>query len=209
MISRLILAFRNISSKRTTSRLRRLEIIGQGSVCLPGFSINSQGTLGERLRIGESCLLQSKFVFESRDGGSISVGNRCHIGGNTMIISRSKINIGDDVTIAWNCTVYDHDSHSLDWELRKNDTPQELRDLADYGDPLTRKDWSRVKTRPISIRDRVWLGFGVTVLKGVTIGEGSVVGAMSVVTKDIPPYSVVAGNPAQIIRQLDPPEGVR
>lgn len=120
-----------------------------------------------------------------------------------MLISRSNIQIGDDVTIAWNCTIYDHDSHPLDWERRANDTRQELHDLKDFGDPLVRKDWSCVTSRPISIQKRAWLGFGVTVLKGVTIGEGAVVGAMSVVTKDVPPYTVVAGNPARVVKSIN------
>jgi acetyltransferase-like isoleucine patch superfamily enzyme len=55
---------------------------------------------------------------------------------------------------------------------------------------------------PIHIQDKAWIGYGVSILKGVTIGEGAIIGAASVVTKDIPPYSIAAGNPAQIIRQL-------
>ena len=54
---------------------------------------------------------------------------------------------------------------------------------------------------PVKIGDKVWIGGGVTILPGVTIGDNSVIGAGSVVTKDIPPYSVVVGNPAQIIKK--------
>ena len=69
-----------------------------------------------------------------------------------------------------------------------------------------RKDWSNVAHAPVVIANKAWIGFNVTVLKGVTIGEGAVVAACAVVTKDIPPYSLVAGNPAQIIRKLAPGE---
>ena len=62
---------------------------------------------------------------------------------------------------------------------------------------------------PITIEDKVWIGFGVNILKGVTIGEGAVIGACSVVTKDIPPYAVAVGNPARVVRNLKDPGGLR
>ncbi len=64
------------------------------------------------------------------------------------------------------------------------------------------KRWDVVEMAPIVIADKVWLGMNVTVLKGVTIGEGSVVAAGSIVTKNVPPWTLVAGNPARIIREL-------
>ena len=59
-----------------------------------------------------------------------------------------------------------------------------------------------MKSAPIRIEDKVWIGMDVLILKGVTIGEGSVVAARSVVTKSIPPYSLVAGNPARVVKSL-------
>jgi galactoside O-acetyltransferase len=66
------------------------------------------------------------------------------------------------------------------------------------------KDWSNVHHAPIVIRDKAWIGFGAIVLKGVTIGEGAVVGAGSVVTKDVPDWTVVGGNPAQVLYSISP-----
>ena len=60
-----------------------------------------------------------------------------------------------------------------------------------------------VLAQPIRVEPNVWIGFDACVLPGVTIGEGSIVGAKSVVTRNVPPYTVVAGNPARAIRQLD------
>ena len=64
------------------------------------------------------------------------------------------------------------------------------------------KDWSVVPTAAVRIEDKVWIGFNVIVLKGVTIGEGAVVGAGSVVVNDVPAWSVAVGNPARVIREL-------
>ena len=61
---------------------------------------------------------------------------------------------------------------------------------------------SHVNSAPIRIEDKVWIGMDALILKGVTIGEGSVVAARSVVTKDVPPYSLVAGNPARVVKSL-------
>jgi len=134
------------------------------------------------LKIGSQCMIEGNFIFETEEG-YVEVGDRCHIGGGTSIICRSSIKIEDDVTIAWDCTIYDHNSHSVYWEERKNDTKQEYDDYIKTGNPILNKDWSNVKSAEIVIKSKAWIGFGVTVLKGVTIGEGAVVAAKSVVVK--------------------------
>lgn len=154
------------------------------------------------LEIGKECLLQGQFIFE-KDSGHIQIGNHVHIGAGTKLISINGIEIGNDVTIAWDCTIYDHNSHSIYWDQRKNDTRQEMIDYLESGNPILRKDWSNVKSGSIIIKDKVWIGFGVTILKGVTIGEGAVVAARSVVTKDVPAYTVVGGNPAVVIKKIE------
>lgn len=63
------------------------------------------------------------------------------------------------------------------------------------------KDWSNVKSKPIKICDKVWIGFDVVILKGVTIGEGAIIGAGAVVTKNVEPNSIMAGNPAVVIKK--------
>lgn len=151
------------------------------------------------LKIGEQCVIGGAFIFETV-GGYVQIGNRVHIGASTFI-SKSRITIEDDVTIAWGCTIYDHNSHSIYWNERKSDTIREYRDLLEYGDPIVNKDWDNVITKEITICKKAWIGMNVIILKGVTIGEGAVVAAGSVVTKDVPPYRVVGGNPAQIIKQ--------
>lgn len=150
------------------------------------------------LQIGNGSIVDGHYIFE-KDSGNIKIGNRVHIGG-CMFISISSITIGDDVTIAWDCTFYDHNSHSIFWSERKSDTLQELKDLRKSGDLIKNKNWNVVKTAPIIIQDKVWIGIGCKILKGVTIGEGAVIAAGSVVTQDIPAWSVYGGNPATFIK---------
>lgn len=170
---------------------------------LRSFAVRFLATPEERtyFTVGENCFLNASFVFEAKTG-EIRLGDRCYLGANTSILCRSRVSLGNDVTIAWDVMIYDHDSHSMDWHDRAK-AVQLFYER--YGEPdcFDRLDWSNVRSSPIVIHDRVWIGFGATVLKGVTIGEGAIVAARSVVTQDVEPYTVVAGNPARAIRKLE------
>ena len=63
--------------------------------------------------------------------------------------------------------------------------------------------WKHSESKPIEIKDNVWIGEYSAILKGVTVGEGSIVASHAVVTKDVPPYSIVAGNPADVVKKLE------
>ena len=146
---------------------------------------------GNWLSIGEHSIVQANILFEET-GGTMRIGNRTYIGKSDLICYRS-VDIGNDVVMSWGITITDHDSHNVDWQHRKNDVMQWSKG---------RKDWTHVSYAPVVIADKVWIGFNASILKGVTIGEGAVVGACSVVTRDVAPFSVVAGNPARLIRNL-------
>ena len=152
------------------------------------------------LTIGANSIVQGSFIFESW-GGQISIGHNTYIGGG-MFISRTLIEIGNHVTIAWGGMVYDHDSHSLDYMDRRKDVDDELDDIRNGRNFIMNKDWSHVNTKPIRICNDAWIGANVIILKGVTIGEGAVIGAGSVVTKDIPAWGVAVGNPAKVVKYL-------
>jgi acetyltransferase-like isoleucine patch superfamily enzyme len=150
-------------------------------------------------------MLNARITFESKSG-SVTIGDRAYIGPNTSIISRSGISIGNDVTMAWGITIYDHNSHSFDWVQRQKVVDHFYRN---YGSPkcFDELDWTGVEAAPIVIEDRVWIGFGAVILKGVTIGRGAIVGACSIVSRDVEPYTIVAGNPARLVKTLQAPQG--
>ena len=147
---------------------------------------------GGRIRVGDDCIIHCSIDFDGPDG-QVTIGDRCFLGASHLVC-HTGIDIGNDVIMSWGITVVDHNSHALDWDLRKNDVALWMKG---------EKDWTGVKVGRVKIGDKAWIGFGASILKGVQIGDGAVVGAQSVVTKDVPPYAVVAGNPAQIIRQME------
>jgi acetyltransferase-like isoleucine patch superfamily enzyme len=163
------------------------------------LEVRGNSSKKDRLVIGDDSNVQGYFVFE-KDDGLISIGNRTFIGGGTFICV-DKIEICNDVLISWGCTISDNNSHSTKWTERENDVKLWKRGL-DEKKIGQYKNWNVVKCAPIIIKDKVWIGFNSIILKGVTIGEGSIVGAGSVVTKDVPDWTIVAGNPAKIIRTI-------
>jgi acetyltransferase-like isoleucine patch superfamily enzyme len=115
-------------------------------------------------------------------GAVLQIGAHFGMTGGT-ICAAEKITIGNNVAVGANCTIIDTDFHPLDPAYRMLH-PQDA------------------VTAPISIEDDVFIGMNCIVLKGVTIGHSSVIGAGSVVTKNIPARSVAAGNPAKVLRSL-------
>jgi acetyltransferase-like isoleucine patch superfamily enzyme len=128
--------------------------------------------------------------------GSIQIGEFCYVGENSRIWSAQNITIGDRVLISHNVNIHDTNGHPINALKRHEHSMQ----IFTSGHPSTELD---ILSEPILIEDDVWIGFSSTILKGVKIGKGSIIGASSVVTKDVPPDTVVAGNPARIIRNLN------
>lgn len=149
---------------------------------------------GDTVRIGEQSVIECK-IMSDRAGVDIRIGDRTFIG-KSLLVAAERIVIGNDILISWGVTIVDHDSHNPDFELRKND-------VVEWGQG--KKNWDHVTIKPVTICDKVWIGFGASILKGITVGEGAIVAANSVVTKDVEPWTVVAGNPARMVRQLKRP----
>ena len=117
----------------------------------------------------------------------IVVGNRCGLGYNTQINACNRIEIGDDVLFASNVYITDHYHGTLSAE--ENLIPPTIRSIYSKG--------------PVIVGARCWLGQYVSIMPNVTLGEGCIVGANSVVTHSFPAYSVIAGCPAKVIRVLE------
>jgi acetyltransferase-like isoleucine patch superfamily enzyme len=133
-----------------------------------------------------------------KHGGLISIGSNSFIGSNSKIWSGNEkgVNIGNNVLISHNVSIIDSDSHEIDYVQRAKG----FEYLTKYGHPEINIS---VRTSPIVIEDSVWINHNVCILKGITIGQGSIIGAGAVVTKDVPPFSFVVGNPSVIIKKLN------
>ncbi|MDR6941176.1 acyltransferase [Mucilaginibacter pocheonensis] len=152
------------------------------------------------VKVGDDSMLNCNIIFES-GSGEVIIGDRSFIGAS-QIICKSKIEIENDVFIAWGCCLYDHDSHAIDYKERQKDIERQLSDFRNGKNFIESKDWNVVNSKPIKICSNAWIGMNCILLKGVTIGEGAIVGAGSVVTKDVAPWTIVGGNPAKLIKQI-------
>jgi len=147
------------------------------------------------INIGKNSIIEGRLcVFKY--GGRISIGENTYIGAGTNIWSGEFLEIGNHVLISHNVNIIDTNSHELNYIERA----ARYEALIKYGHP---KDKASIITGNIIIEDYAWINFGVTILKNVRIGKGAIVAASSVVTKDVPPFTVVAGNPARIVKYLN------
>jgi maltose O-acetyltransferase len=128
-------------------------------------------------------------------GGKIQIGSNSYIGEGTRIWSAENIFIGNDVLISHNCNIIDTDSHEINYIERA----ERVKSIVATGHPSQK---GTVQTAPIYISDHAWLSYNVSILKGVKIGKGAIVAAGSVVTKDVADFTVVAGNPAVFIKNI-------
>lgn len=126
---------------------------------------------------GKVDILSGRFL----DHPKFVVGNRCVIGSNTLFTVNREITLEDDVIVSYDCRISDSDGHPRDALLRAQHGPLQPRDI-----------------RPVRVCRYAWIGNGSHITKGVTIGEGAIIGANSVVISDIPPYCLAMGNPAEV-----------
>jgi acetyltransferase-like isoleucine patch superfamily enzyme len=159
---------------------------------VPEISVHNSATFF----IGNKCTINTGLKFNPigrytpsffmvRENAVLKIGN--HVGiSSTAIICHKEIIIDDNVKIGGGVCIYDTDFHSID--------------------PLLRQDAIKDKefkiSMPVRIKKNVFIGAHATILKGVTIGENSIVGACSVVTKDIPTNEIWAGNPARFLKKI-------
>jgi acetyltransferase-like isoleucine patch superfamily enzyme len=152
----------------------------------------------EAIRIGRGSSIYQGVMFDLGKKAQVRIGEFSLMNGG-RIICESDIEVGDYCLISWSVVLMD--------SYRVPQSPAaRRRQLEAVGESSPRQLNAPAEARPIRIGNNVWIGFESCVLPGVSIGEGSVVGARSVVTEDIPPFSVAVGNPARVIRKLTPDE---
>ncbi len=194
--------------KKVESRLRHYEslrpgthdggrwsdvgVIGRSVLFFSESLLTNSGKMNQ-LRIGDFCYVRGEVVVQG--DGEFEIGHHSFIGPGTRIWCSRQVKIGSHVLISHLVDIHDSNSHSMDWRLRQ----AEGLSLFEAGVPAQTHD---VTMEPVVIEDHVWIGFKSSILKGVTIGRGAVVAACSVVTRDVAPHTLVAGNPAEFVREL-------
>lgn len=144
-------------------------------------------SVGEKCYIGHDIFLAAFDSFgDQKFTPHISIGDNCSLGDYSHISAVNAIEIGNNVRMGKNILIVDN-AHGA--------SERAILDIAPNKRPLSTKG-------PVIIEDNVWIGGKTSILPGVRIGRGSIIGAGSVVVKDVPPYSVVAGNPARVIKCL-------
>jgi acetyltransferase-like isoleucine patch superfamily enzyme len=138
-------------------------------------------------------------MFDVGPEGRVSIGKYALVLG-VWIVCDAAVEIGDYALISWNVVVMDTYRLPFDIAARR-------RELETIPTRQSRRIEAGVPAQPVRIGSNVWIGFDVCILPGVTIGAGAVVGARSVVMEDVPPYTVVAGNPARVLRHLEKEAG--
>jgi acetyltransferase-like isoleucine patch superfamily enzyme len=168
------------TARRAWYRVRYPRLrIGRDAVLLGRIRIK-QGT---RVHLGDRVRIRQRVSFTG--GGTVAVGSDTLLNG-CWIIAASRVQIGEFCLVS-DCGITDTDYHHLHPE-RRHDPP------------------TSATTAPVTVGRNVWIGLRALVLKGVSVGDDSVVGAAAVVRSDVPARCVVAGNPAEIVKRFDPPE---
>ena len=142
---------------------------------IPGWPLVKVTNRGGRVEVA-NCTFFPGVRLECWSNARLVIGNGTYLNRNTEVIAAQEVTIGKDCKIAWDVVIMDTDQHGVGEDTRIS--------------------------KPVHIGNRVWIGCRAIILKGVTIGDDSVVGAGAIVTKDVPPKTVVVGQAARAVRTL-------
>lgn len=205
IISRLITVAKKYYLKRKKmkilARFRNNATIGSGFEVELGANIKNESGDKQRIKIGNNCKIMGLLVCKA--AGQITVGNFSWIEENVNIMCLTQVSIGSFCGIAAGTTVSDNNNHPVEVAARIRHRITVAPGGAGY--PGLGNGWELSDSAAVVIGDGVWIGGNCTILKGVTIGDGAVVARASVVTRDVAPFTIVAGNPAQKVKELSRP----
>ena len=157
---------------------------------MPYVSGHAAIHVGDDVRLGGKLFIASARVF---DQPKLILKDRAAIGWGTTFTVNREVVVEEDAVVSSGCRISDSDGHCREADLRAAGAAPKPRDI-----------------RPVRISKHAWIGSGSHIMKGVTIGEGAVIGANSVVISNIPPYSLAMGNPAEVVlRNFGLPSGAR
>ncbi|OFY21880.1 MAG: hypothetical protein A2X02_05105 [Bacteroidetes bacterium GWF2_29_10] len=169
--------------------------IGDKAVIHASARINNFSRDKNKINIGENTVIDGELLIFNY-GGEIIIGDNCYIGEGSRIWSGESIRIGNYVLISHNVNIVDTNSHETN-HIERGDGYVKLLKKGHS------KDKGNINTASVIIEDYAWINFNSVILKGVKIGRGSIIAAGSVVTKDVSPFTMVAGNPAVVIKHLN------
>ncbi len=190
LIKKILYSFWNRKARKQCSIGEDIHFIGRVSVLNSGNK--------ENIIIGNHGYISASF--QCLCGGKIKVGDHIYIGSGTVFQAKESIEIGDNVIISNDVLVVDNNSHPTSPTFRL-----EMSSCANYMQD-ERWTWKYADSKPIRIEDNVWIGKNAVIMKGVTVGKGAIVALRAVVTHDVPPYAIVAGNPARVVKTIQEPE---
>lgn len=193
MFGRLRRLFNKIKLDRKRASWRRngrIEV--DASVLI--FPETSMSAFSGKIKVAEKSCIRGCLEIQ-RKNGCIEIGSNCYVGDHARIWAANSVKVGNNVLIAHNVNIFDNDTHPTYYMERRNDA----ENIIFRG---KRNDYRSLHSAPVEIGDDAWIGCNSIVLKGVKIGRGGIVAAGSVVTKSTPPFTLVAGNPAKVVKSL-------
>jgi maltose O-acetyltransferase len=182
LILKAFLQYEFLKERQRQENFRRVATLA--STAKVGVEGTIENILGDSqaVVVGENSYLRGRLL-TYRHGGRITIGDWCYLGVRSEIWSMDSIRIGDRVLISHDVNIHDGTAHSQNTVERH----AHFRKILETGHPRAKSELPGVFSNPIVIEDDVWISFGVTILRGVRIGAGSVIAANSIVTKDVPP----------------------
>jgi acetyltransferase-like isoleucine patch superfamily enzyme len=171
--------------------------LGHGSKLSRSARIRNISGDSGKISVGKHSHIQGELLVFAH-GGRIAIGDWCYVGEGTRIWSAGSIVLGDRVLVSHSVNIFDNLTHPI----KAAERHAQVRQIMTNGHPRE----LALGEQPVIVHDDAWIGAGALVLRGVTVGEGAIVAAGAVVTRDVPAFSIVAGNPAVVVRELSSDE---